>query len=282
MARVLIAGCGDVGTALGLLLVADGHEVFGLRRRPGSLPAAIRPLAGDLADPGTLAAIPAGIELVAYTAAADGFDDAAYRRAYVDGVANVVGALRDGGAPVRRLLFTSSTAVYGQTDGGWVDETSPAEPSGFSGRRVLEGERLVAASGFPAVVLRLAGIYGPGRTRLVHRVRDGLATCRDGPPRWTNRIHRDDCAGAARHLLALPNADALWLGVDCEPADECAVFDWVAAALRVPPPRRVPADGAAARRPQTSKRCANRKLLSSGYRFRYPTFRDGYARLLAR
>ncbi len=280
MARVLIAGCGDVGSALGLLLAADGHEVFGLRRRPGSLPVPIHALAGDLDDPGTLA-IPPGVELVAYTAAADRFDDAAYRRAYVDGVTNVIRALRDGGAPVRRLLFTSSTAVYAQTDGGWVDERSPADPTGFSGRRLLEGERLVATSRLPSVVLRLAGIYGPGRTRLVDRVRRGLATCTEGPPRWTNRIHRDDCAGAARHLLAVAGPHPLWLGVDDEPADECVVLDWLAARLGAPPPRRVPPDSNTPRRPQTNKRCSNRALVASGYTLRYPTFREGYAELLA-
>src|SRR5262245_1522324 len=230
MARVLLAGCGDVGGALVLLLAPAGPGVFGLRRRPDRLPAPIRPVAGDLADAATLAAIPRGVELVAYTAAADGFDDDAYRRAYVDGVANLLAALRAADAPVRRLLFTSSTAVYAQADGGWVDETSPTEPVGFSGRRVLEGERLVTASGLRAIVLRLAGIYGPGRTRLIDRVRDGVATCSGGPPHWTNRIHRDDCAGAARHLLTLADPGPLWLGVDDEPADECAVPDWL------PPP----------------------------------------------
>jgi nucleoside-diphosphate-sugar epimerase len=280
MPRVLIAGCGDVGTALGLLLAADGHEVFGLRRRPAGLPAPIRPLESDLAVPHGLAAIPDGIALVAYTAAADAFDDDAYRRAYVDGMANLLRALDDRGAAVRRLLFTSSTAVYAQTDGSWVDETSPAEPTGFSGRRVLEGEGLALGSGLPAVVLRLAGIYGPGRTRFVERVRSGAATCPDGPTRWTNRIHRDDCAGAARHLLALRDPDPLWIGVDDEPADECMVLDWLAARLGVPPPRRM-APGPAAGRPQTNKRCSNRKLVASGYVLRFPTFREGYAALSA-
>lgn len=280
MARVLIAGCGDVGTALGLLLAADGHEVFGLRRHPDGLPAPIRPLAGDLGDAPSLRAIPDGIELVAYTAAADGFDDGAYRRAYVDGVANLLGALHARAAPVRRFLFTSSTAVYAQTDGGWVDETSATEPAGFSGQRVLEGEALVLADPTPAVVLRLAGIYGPGRTRLIDRVRSGAATCADGAPRWTNRIHRDDCAGAARHLLARGQPDAVWLGVDREPAPECAVLDWLAARLGVPPPRRVPRGDRGTARPEASKRCSSRKLLASGYVFRYPTFREGYAALV--
>jgi len=276
MARVLIAGCGDVGTALGLLLASDGHEVFGLRRRPEHLPERIHRLRGDLADPSTLRILPPRIELVAYTAAADASDDAAYRRAYVEGVRNLLGALAEANAPVRRLLYTSSTGVYGQADGSWVDETSPAKPTAFSGRRVLEGERLVLASGLPAVVLRLAGIYGPGRTRLIDRVRTGSATCSDGPPRWTNRIHRDDCAGAAGHLLALPDPDRIWLGVDDEPADECAVLDWLAGQVGVPPPRRT----AAGAGPQTNKRCSNRKLVASGYALRYPTFREGYAAVL--
>ena len=278
---MLIAGCGDVGTTLGLLLAADGHEVFGLRRHPGRLPNPIRPLAGDLIDASSLTAIPDGVDLVAYTAAADRFDDDAYRHAYVDGIANLLGAFHARGARPRRLLFTSSTAVYAQTDGGWVDERSPTQPTSFSGRHVLEGERLVLASGIPAIVLRLAGIYGPGRTRLVDRVRSGLATCPDGPPRWTNRIHRDDCAAAARHLLTLEEPDPVWIGVDHEPAEACAVLDWLAVRLGVPPPRRVPREPGATARPETSKRCSNRKLLESGYAFRYSTYRDGYAALVA-
>lgn len=279
--RVLIAGCGDVGTALGLRLAAEGHEVFGLRRRPERLPAPLRGLAGDVTAPETLGALPDGIELVAYTAAADRSDDDAYRRAYVDGVRHVLAALAACGAPLRRVLFTSSTAVYGQTDGRWVDETSSTDPAGYSGRRLLDGEALVLASGVSAVVLRLAGIYGPGRTRMIDRVRSGEAVVADGPPRWTNRIHRDDCAGAAHHLLVHPDTAGIWVGADHEPADERIVLDWLAARLGVSAPRRT-ADAAAPRaRSDTNKRCSNRKLVGSGYRFRYPTFREGYAAPLA-
>ncbi len=278
--RVLIAGCGDVGTALGLRLAAEGHEVFGLRRHPERLPAPLHGIAADLAAPATLGALPDDITLLAYTAAADRSDDDAYRRAYVDGVRAVLAALAARGAPLRRVLFTSSTAVYGQTDGSWVDETSVTDPSGFSGQRVLEGERLVLGGGVPAVVLRLAGIYGPGRTRMIDRARSGDAVALDEPVRWTNRIHRDDCAAAAHHLLLHPDGAGVWVGVDHEPTDERTVLDWLAARLGVPPPHRTIASGGR-RRVVSNKRCSNRKLLAAGYRFRFPTFREGYAALLA-
>ena len=283
MARVLIAGCGDVGTALGLALAADGHEVFGLRRRAAELPAPLRPVAADLADPATLDAVPRDVELLAYTAAADAFDDDAYRRAYVDGFAHVLAAVRARGAALRRIAYTSSTAVYGQTDGSRVDESSPADAAGFSARRLREGEAAAWASGVPAVVVRLAGIYGPGRTRLVDQVRAGTATCPDGAPTWTNRIHRDDCAGALRHLLALDRPDPLWIGVDTEPAPLCAVLDWLAERLGAARPRRVAGGDASdgGRRARSSKRCSSAKLVASGYRFRFPTFRDGYGAMLA-
>jgi len=289
VARVLIAGCGDVGTAVGLRLAADGHEVRGLRRRPDALPAPIVPCRGDLASGDGLEAAARGVELAVYAAAADAFSDEAYRSAYPGGLGNLLAALREVRAPVARVVFTSSTAVYGQEDGSWVDETSPTEPRGFSGLRVLEAERLLLASGLPAAVLRLGGIYGPGRTRLVDEVRSGRAVCAADRTVYTNRIHRDDAAGAIRHLLHAPGAirdllhapgaDGIWLGVDREPAERCAVLDWLADRLGVARPRRVPADEAARER-GGSKRCSSAKLVASGYVFRYPTFREGYAALL--
>ncbi len=282
--RILIAGCGYVGAALGEQLVAAGHEVFGLRRRPEGLPPGIRPIAADLSRPETLREIPAGIELVFYTAAAGGADDAAYRAAYVDGLQNLLEVLR--AHPPRRVLFTSSTGVYAQTAGAWVDEASPAEPTHFSGRRLLEGERLLEASGIGAVVLRLGGIYGPGRTRLIDSVRSGRARIASGPPGYTNRIHRDDCAGALAHLAQLDAPAPLYLGVDQEPAAEADVLRWLADRLGVPAPTGTPAQDEAvaaeapARRGRSSKRCSSARLVSSGYRFRFPSFREGYDAVL--
>ncbi len=274
--RVLVAGCGYVGTALGLALAADGHTVFGLRRRAAALPAPLVPVSADLTDAASLAGLPADLDAVVYAAAAGGRSEAAYRVAYVDGLGNLLEALAAAARPPRRVLFTSSTSVYGQEDGSWVDEGSPTEPRGFTGRLVLEGEGCVAAGPIPGVVLRLGGIYGPGRTRLLESVRRGEARATPG---WTNRIHRDDAAGALRHLLGVADPAPLYVGVDCEPAERPAVLAWLAERLGVAAPPREPASAGGGGR-GGSKRCRNARLLASGYAFRYPTFREGYAALL--
>jgi nucleoside-diphosphate-sugar epimerase len=280
MARILIAGCGYVGGALGQRLAAAGHEVWGIRRSPTGLPCGVRHVAADLTAPQTLRQLPPDLDVVFYTAAADGTDDAAYRAIYVDGLGYLLEALVNQRQSPRRVFFTSSTAVYAQAHGEWVDEASPTAPRHFTGRRVLEGEQLLLAGPFPATVLRLGGIYGPGRVGLIERVRQGLAACRDGAPVYVNRIHRDDCAGALHHLMTIPQPEALYIGVDHEPAEHCAVLRWLAAQLGAPPPRVEARSGAETRRQRTNKRCRNAKLVASGYTFRYPTFREGYAALL--
>jgi nucleoside-diphosphate-sugar epimerase len=276
MERVLIAGCGYVGSALAGRLVADGHEVWGMRRNPEGLPPGVRPVAADLRDPATLDALPSGITTVFYTAAADGGSDDEYRAAYVDGPGNLLAALVARGERPRRVIFTSSTSVYGQSAGEWVDEESPTEPEGFGGRRMLEGEGIVRGGPFPGVVLRLAGIYGPGRTSYIDRVRSGAAEC-PGETTYTNRIHRDDCAGALRHLMLLPEPLPVYLGVDRAPADSCEVLHWLAATLGRPAPAR---SSAASTRRRGNKRCRGDRLVASGYEFVYPTYREGFAALL--
>jgi nucleoside-diphosphate-sugar epimerase len=282
MANILIAGCGYVGTALGVRLAGAGHVVWGIRRSADGLPPGIRHQAADLTIPETLQTLPPALDVVFYTAAPNGADDAAYRAIYVDGLGHLLGALVRQHQSPRRVFFTSSTAVHAQSGGEWVDETSPTEPRHFTGSRVLEGERLLLNGPFPATVLRFGGIYGPGRTSLIERVRQGLATCRDGPPLYTNRIHRDDCAGALQHLMTLSAPDAVYLGVDHKPADQCDVLRWLATQLGAPLPGVEASSGADTRRHHTNKRCRNARLVGSGYVFLYPTYRDGYAALLER
>ncbi len=282
MAQVLIAGCGYVGTALGVRLATDGHVVWGLRRHPDPLPANISLVVADLTARETLQGLPTGLDFVFFTAAPEVSSDEDYRATYVDGLRHLLEALQRQRQPIRRIFFTSSTTVYAQSKGDWVDEGSPTEPAHFAGIRMLEAEQLVLNGPFPTTVLRLGGVYGPGRGRLVDRVRRGDAVCPEGLPVYTNRIHRDDCAGALQHLMALATPENVYVGVDDEPAEECTTLRWLAARLGVPPPRMGPPSSADWRRHRGNKRCRNMKLVRSGYRFRYPTYREGYAALLSR
>ncbi len=275
--KILIAGCGYVGSALAAELVADGHDVWGLRRRFADVPAGVRPVEADLSLPSDLHELPQGVEAIFYLVSPGGSDDALYRKAYVEGMTNLLAALeRDGQSP-RRIFFASSTGVYAQSRGEWVDEESPTEPTHFSGKRLLEAEARLRESPFASSVVRFAGIYGPRRTRLVDRVRTGGAQYRKG--QYTNRIHRDDCVGVLRHLLAMPSPESLYIGVDCEPVDEQTLYNWLSGATGAPVPRPAPR-GAPPRTRGGNKRCRNTRLLESGYTFRFPTFRDGYAAVL--
>lgn len=275
---ILIAGCGDLGTSLGSQLAGEGHTVYGLRRRPQPLPTPLNTLQADLSYPASLARLPQDVDTAYYLATPSSFDDAAYQAAYVDGLRNLLQALARQPQPIRRLVFVSSTTVYGQLEGEWVDESSPTEPNGFSGRRMLEAEHLALASGFDAVVVRFGGIYGPGRERMLRKVRAG-EPCPAEPPLYTNRIHRDDCVAALAHLGQPAVAAGVYVAVDDAPCSQCELMDWLAARMQLPPPDRAANQPAGGLR-GSNKRCRNDKLKASGFRFRYPTYRQGYAALL--
>ncbi|MCA9509213.1 MAG: NAD-dependent epimerase/dehydratase family protein [Myxococcota bacterium] len=276
---MLIAGCGYVGVRLASRLAREGASVFALRRGRGPLPVGVEPVVADLARIETLGSLPPRIDAVVYTAAPGTSDEAAYRSIYLDGVDNLLRAIAERGERPPRFVFASSTAVYGQDRGEWVDETSPTEPRRWNGETLLAAERLLAARLPEAIAVRFGGIYGPGRTRLVDQVRRGEARLRKGE-HFTNRIHRDDAARALA-LLALADAPAhrCYLGVDDEPADESDVLTYLAELLGVPAPPPVD-DGRRAPRRAGSKRCRNDRLKAEGLALRFPTFREGYADML--
>ncbi len=273
MAKVLIAGCGYVGSELAKQLLADGDEVWGLKRNPAGLPPGVRPVAADLTNLSSLAALPAPIDFLIYSAAADRSDEGAYRAAYVRGPETLVSAYP---TPPTRTIYISSTSVYGECKGEEIDEKTAAIPARFNGRILLEGEKVFESQGWETVVLRLGGIYGPGRDRLIREVRDGRAEMPAGRA-FTNRIHRDDAAGAIRHLMKVERPLPLYLGVDTDPADLGDVYCWIAGRLGSGEPPPSPSR-TANRNP--GKRCRSTRLVESGFRFRYPTFREGYESLL--
>jgi nucleoside-diphosphate-sugar epimerase len=295
---VLLAGCGDLGTEAGLRFAEAGHRVVGWRRSPEKLPAAIEGVAADLSSHG-LPPVPADTTAVVVAVAADAPTENAYRSAYVDGLAHVLDAVMASGAAVRRVLFVSSTAVYGDAGGGWIDERTTPEPGGFSGRLLREAEELLFSrldgTGIKPVALRLGGIYGPGRTRLIDQVRGGNAVI-PAASRFTNRIHRDDAAAAIVHLCTMDTVPGpVYAGVDNEPAELGDVLGFLAAELGLPQPasESTSTPGGDVATPAGSptsggdpsrggnKRVSNALLRGTGLEFQYPSFREGYRAILA-
>jgi nucleoside-diphosphate-sugar epimerase len=276
---VLIAGCGDVGGRLATQLVAAGWEVHGLRRDVSRLPAGVIGVAGDLFNKECPATWPIGaVDYLVYCAAATDHDEAGYRAAYVQGLEHVLEWLNDYGQVPNRLLFVSSSSVYGQQNGEWVDESSSAVAAGYSGRVMLEAEQLALKSGIPASIVRLTGIYGPGREWLLTQVRRGYRVVTD-PPLYANRIHADDAAGLMACLLEADRRgvalDDIYIGVDDEPAALADVVGWLREYLGV----TEWAEDASVRR-TGSKQCSNARAKALGWTPKYPSYREGYAAIL--
>ncbi|TBR40207.1 MULTISPECIES: NAD-dependent epimerase/dehydratase family protein [Dyella] len=272
--RVLLAGCGDLGLRVAARLQDRGHEVWALRRSPREdLSEGIRWLRGDLTAPSTLAGLPVGFTQVVYSPTPGAREEAAYRAVFVDGLRHLVEAVAT--KDVKRWLFVSSSAVYGEHGDAWVDETTPTDPPGFNGRILREAEQWLALQGLPAVSMRLAGIYGAGRTQLLDRIRAGVARVPRGSPHWSNRIHADDAAAAIAHVLSLPEVDPLYLGVDDTPLPMDVLYDALADLMHVPRPAEGPAPAGIG-----SKKLSNARLKATGFRCQWPDAREGYRALV--
>lgn len=273
MARVLIAGCGDIGCRLGVNLAKKGHEVFGIRRDTSKITSPIQPIEADLF--GQLPELPDQLDYVFYIVSAKSYNDVAYYKAYVMGLKHLIDALKD--QPIKHLFFISSSSVFSQSEGERVTEESPAEGKNFSSRRLLEGEELALTAPFPGTVIRFGGIYGPGRTYLIDLVLQGKAHCMEDV--YSNRIHSEDCVGLLQHLMEQPDLDPVYIGVDDEPTLTCEVYEWLAEQLSVSNIEHLePTENSRALR--SNKRLSNAKVKATGYTFKYPSYREGYLELL--
>jgi len=287
MAQVVILGCGYIGLELGRQLTAAGHDVTGVRRSESGQQAietaGFTPHQADLTDADDIDALPDADWLV-FAASSGGRDAVAARKIYVDALGDAIEQYGARESPPDRLIYTSSTGVYGDHDGEWVDEDTPLEPTTEKTEILVEAERIAreeaAENRIDGTVARFSGLYGPDRYRL-ERYLEGPVT--EG---YLNMVHRVDAAGAVAFLLTENRArDAVVLVTDDEPADKWAFADWLADACGVPePPKQTKEErlaepdlsAAGRRRVLTSKRCGNDFLHDLGYEFTYPTFRAGY------
>ncbi|MEF8775219.1 MAG: SDR family oxidoreductase [Haloarculaceae archaeon] len=278
--RVAILGCGYVGLALGRRL--SDAEVFGVRRSRSGLDAVeaagLVPVQADVTEPASLTAVPA-VDTVVFTVSAGSRDPAAARATYVEGQRRALAAFGERSSSPDRYVYTSSTGVYGDRGGDWVDEETALDAATDRQRILAKAEQLglegARSAGMAGTVARLGGLYGPDRYRL-ERYLEGPV-----PPGYLNLCHRSDAAGAIANLLELPATSGEVVNVvDDEPVDRWTFADWLADACGEPEPPKQSADERTdGGRP--SKRCSNDRLRSLGYRFDFPTFREGYRAAVA-
>lgn len=272
--RVLLIGCGDLGQRVARRFLARGDEVYALRRHPPADTSGIQWLQGDITQPDTLPALPQGITRLIHLPSPGARDAAVYRGVFIDGLRNVLDRLD--GSLLKRVVFVSSSAVYGEHQGDWVTEDTAPAPQGFNGQILLEAEAALAARGLSSASLRLAGLYGPGRMQLIERLRKGAAGAPTQPEHWANRIHIDDAAAAVAHLAMLPSVDPVYIGCDDTPLPLHTLYAELAAMIGAPPPPVAPAPSNVG-----SKKLSNARLRASGFTLQWPDSRKGYAALLA-
>lgn len=275
-AHILLAGCGDLGMHVASLLRTDPEKmVSGIRRNPPSGQNAdpVQWIAADLSRPESLASVPEGITHLVYAAAPSERNEQAYRATYLEGLQNIVRRIQS--PSLERVIFISSSAVYGDHGQDWVDENTPTQPAAFNGRILCEAEHWLNDYGLHnhliTVSLRLSGIYGPNRNYLLERLRQGLAASPKSSDHWVNRIHIDDAAAAVVHVLGLASPASVYLVTDSTPLPMRTLYEHLARLVGGPvPPEGVPTRGVG------SKRLSNARLLASGFIFKWPDSRLAY------
>ena len=266
--NVLIAGCGVVGNLLGIELTQLDHKTWGIRRDVSAIEGSIKPISLDLTAKIDPRLLPPDIDVVFYLPTPSERNKLGYRRIFVDGLRNLFDALD--ASTIRRLIYVSSTSVYGIDEGSMVDEETNADPTSETAQQLLAGELLANACAQETIIVRFGGIYGGHRSRLIDRVMRGThAVARR---KYTNRIHQCDCARVLTHMATLEKPATHYVAVDGKPTLEVEVMDFIAKALDVPPLPRLAVEPPEHR----GKRCRNDRLLASGYEFCYEDYQAGY------
>ena len=274
MYRTLIAGAGYVGGAIAAYFRSKNQKVWGIIQTPERQSAleqiGVVPIIVDVTCPETLTSLPA-VDFVVIALSPVERNEENYRRIYLEGIRNLLFKIKTSFSPLL-IVYISSSGVYPDLAGKWVDEVTEPKPDTEEGKILLEAEKQVLTFGLPAIVFRLAGIYGPTRNR-IRFVKEGKWQ----PPtvdKYMNMIHRDDIVTAMPVLFNRAEVGQVYLGVDDEPVRRSEFFYWLCQKLGMP-----------TQKIETSqkilgKRCQNARLKSLGFSFKYPTFREGYSALL--
>lgn len=265
--HVLIIGLGNIGSLLATNLVAMGHQVTGINRSPRSI-AGVNAIAQSVQQLNLSQVAP--VDWIYVILSPDGRTADSYRHVFMDSIVPLQQALH--AHPVQRVVFISSSSVYGSGQGEWMDETTPPQPDTPTSQVLWQAEQQWRkAWDSRLTVVRPSGIYGPGRLRLIDWVKQGKPVKLN---QWTNRIHSDDLAGFLAYLSSLPELAPLYLATDQQPSLQHEVLAYLAQHLQV---ENVPILEA----PMSGKRLDGQRLAQTGYQLQYPDYRQGYAMMLA-
>lgn len=272
MAKILCVGCGDIGGEVAKRLAEAGHQVTGLKRHSPQQVDKFNYVTADITVSSQLQNLSTDFDFVFFILSPDGRTAESYRAVYETGLDNLLQHFANAKQP--RCFFTSSTSVYAQSQGEWVNENSQAEPDNPNSQFIRAAEQKIIAANPQNIVVRFSGIYGAGREYLLRRARQ-TPEIQKNPPYFTNRIHRQDCIEVLLFLFQQQfNGRVLeqcYLASDDDPAPMWEVMTWLAEQLGCEPPTEKCSDGMV-----MNKRCHNQRLKALGYRFRYPSYQQGY------
>ena len=299
--KILFAGCGDIGLRTITKLQTVGSDpvwqVLAMRRNLEKLPKSIDSVAGDVRDSDSFWRLleDKNIYALVVTLTPSDMSDEGYRDSYVMAAQSIKAAVEKCSRPPSLIIWVSSTGVYGQSEGEWVDELAAASPTSFRGKRLLEAENIIDSLSVASVVVRFSGIYGPGRNRLISQVKRGELAPKL-PVAWTNRIHAEDCAGVIAHLLGKFSRgeflEKRYIATDNKPVPAHEMQHWLANEMGFESGENSKGSEHSSSKNNSSemnqpikpragsRRCSNQRLLKSGYEFLYPTYREGYRALL--
>ncbi|MEM7196254.1 MAG: sugar nucleotide-binding protein [Pseudomonadota bacterium] len=276
--HVLIVGCGKIGMPLARQLSSEGNRVTGLRRsQQNDENELLGFISADVTEIDSLGVIPKSVDQAIIILPPAERTEEGYQLQYDVGLNNILSILADLKKPPE-CVFVSSTSVYHQRHGEWVDESSDTDPDRYNGRYLVSAEWAVLQQNSDNIIVRFSGIYGGTQTQMVERLMQS-ASIQQSPPVYTNRIHRTDCMRALHHLSRLQQEGMLdhnlYLATDHDPASKWQMAEWFSQHFSY----ELPAARSGATDSDQNKRCRNTRILKTGFEFTFPTFREGYTDL---
>lgn len=264
--HVLIVGFGATGQRLATNLVAQGHQVTALSRNP--VPYAHIVTMAQSVHTADLNDI-SPIDWVYIILSADERTASSYKSIFIDSISPLRHALAS--HPIQRVVFISSTSVYGRGQGEWIDEHSPLQPDTATAQVLAQAEQQWRATWQDKlVIIRPSGIYAQDRLRLIRWVQQQQPVSTN---QWTNRIHIDDLARFLAHLTQLEKWLPIYIASDNCPALQHEVLYYIASELGLATPDCIPSL-------ITGKRLDSALMHQTGYALIYPDFRIGYGKIL--